>query len=192
MVPQRDRWDRGRYSENIPTNLQDDMEPTQADPSHLLDPILVMDRYVYPLGRERHMPESLSGWFPFLFFGTTWVGETHFRYDVSPDVMRSEDRLGDVGRVGSFSLVIFSLISLAGSVALPWIVRSPDGERGGAWTWSRFPPRLATLAWFAQCHQPDLLTTWTVAHFIFSGTMFLAPFVRSVRFATTLVAVCGM
>lgn len=22
------------------------------------------------------------GWFPFLFYGTTWVGETYFRYDV--------------------------------------------------------------------------------------------------------------
>lgn len=41
-------------------------------------------------------------------------------------------------------------------------------------------------------YKPDLLTAWTASHFVFAGSMFLAPFVRSVRFASVIVAMCGM
>ena len=136
-----------------------------------------------------HLTRS-SGWFPFLFYGSTWVGETYFRYSAPIEAKESKDALGDIGRVGSLSLVVFSLISLSGSIAAPWLVRSPEDEKRGFTP--RPHPRFATLVTKFEQYKPDLLTTWLVSHFIFSASMGLAPLVRSVQFATVLVAVCGM
>ena len=59
------------------------------------------------------------GWFPFLFYSTTWVGETYFRYENPESAASSSDTLGDVGRLGSLSLVIFSGVTFLSSVLLP-------------------------------------------------------------------------
>jgi solute carrier family 45 protein 1/2/4 len=54
---------------------------------------------------------SWIGWFPFLFYSSTWVGETYFRYDAPHDPKDSGDALGDVGRIGSMALVVFSSVT---------------------------------------------------------------------------------
>ncbi|KAI9828668.1 MAG: hypothetical protein M1832_001771 [Thelocarpon impressellum] len=133
---------------------------------------------------------SWIGWFPFLFYSTTWVGEVYFRFDAPKDVQKSEDALGDIGRVGSLSLVVFSMISLLGSVTLPWMVKSPEDEKPGFTP--RPPPRIAPIMGKFGHYKPDLLTAWMISHFIFSASMILAPFVRSLKFATILVSVCGI
>lgn len=48
------------------------------------------------------------GWFPFLFYSTTWIGETYFRYDAPHDAKQSGDALGEVGRAGSQAFIIVS------------------------------------------------------------------------------------
>ncbi|KAI9812428.1 MAG: hypothetical protein M1827_004659 [Pycnora praestabilis] len=133
---------------------------------------------------------SWIGWFPFLFYSTTWVGETYFRYDAPKTAQESKDTLGDIGRVGSLSLVVFSIITFAGSVLLPWVVKSPEDSR------LEFAPRplisvTRAVNKFGK-YKPDLLTAWTYSHFIFAGSMMLAPFITSLRSATVLVAVCGL
>lgn len=131
-----------------------------------------------------------SGWFPFLFYSTTWVGETYFRYDAPKTAQESSDALGDIGRIGSLSLVVFSIVTLVGSVLLPWMVRSPEDEKLSFTP--RPPPSIAPFVTTIHKYKPDLLTAWMYSHFIFAGAMMLAPFVRSVRFATILVSLCGM
>ncbi|OJJ79905.1 putative sucrose transporter [Aspergillus glaucus CBS 516.65] len=130
------------------------------------------------------------GWFPFLFYSTTWVGETYFRYEVPKGTTQSDDILGEVGRIGSLSLVVFSSITFIGSVILPFCVQSPDHKR------SRFtprpPPGVAALLTKITAIRPDLQTTWWMSHFVFAATMIMAPFARSRAFATALVAVCGV
>ena len=138
----------------------------------------------------RHLVDSQLGWFPFLFYSTTWVGETYFRYEEHASIENSADTLGDVGRIGSFSLVIFSIITFVGSILLPWIVQSPEnGKRGFT---PRPPPKLAPLVTTLNKYKPDLLTAWMYSHLIFATAMSLAPFVRSLRMATILVSICGM
>lgn len=131
---------------------------------------------------------SWIGWFPFLFYSTTWVGETYFRYDAPVDVKDSKDALGDIGRIGSMSLVFFSMVTFAGSFLLPIFIRSPEDE---GYT-HRPPHRIAPLISKLNKHKPDLLTAWFWGHFVFAGAMILAPFAASFRFATILVAFCGM
>ena len=131
-----------------------------------------------------------TGWFPFLFYSTTWVGEVYFRYSKHISVADSADALGDIGRVGSLSLVVFSVITFAGSILLPWVVLSPDQEKRG---FTPRPPRsIAPLVTTLHEYKPDLMTAWMFSHLIFAGAMCLAPFVRSLRMATVIVSICGM
>ena len=45
------------------------------------------------------------------------------------DVRESKDVLGQIGRLGSMSLIVFSIVHFLGSVMLPWVVRSPEDEK---------------------------------------------------------------
>ncbi|KAF7921348.1 uncharacterized protein EAE98_004628 [Botrytis deweyae] len=131
---------------------------------------------------------SWIGWFPFLFYGTTFVGETYFRYDAPHEIKESKDALGDIGRIGSMSLVVFSFVSSFGSFLLPLLIKSPDEDK-----FTQRPP--ASIARFVQAYnkyKPDLLGAWFVGHLMFSSAMFLAPFASSFRFATSLIAFCGL
>ncbi|KAL1392353.1 sucrose transporter [Phyllosticta capitalensis] len=130
------------------------------------------------------------GWFPFLFYSTTWVGEIYKRYDVPAGAQQSADALGQIGRLGSLSLIIFSTITFIGSVALPSLVRTPDDEKPEFTP--RPPPGLAGVFEVYEKNKPSLLTAWTISHIIFTCTMILAPLANSFRYATTIVAICGI
>jgi len=96
--------------------------------------------------------------------------------------------LGDIGRIGSLSLVVFSLVTFAGAFLLPFFVRSPDEEEFT----QRPPPAVAELVKRFNRYKPDLLTAWIAGHLMFSTAMAFAPFAASFRFATVLVAFCGL
>ena len=130
------------------------------------------------------------GWFPFLFYSTTWVGEVYFRYHEETNASASKDTLGDVGRVGSLSLVAFSVITFAGSVLLPFVVQSPDSERRPFNSRSR--RGLGPIISIFNRYKPDLLTAWQYSHLLFAGAMCLAPFIRSLKMATLIVSLCGI
>ena len=131
---------------------------------------------------------SWIGWFPFLFYSTTWIGETYFRYDAPRDATESSDALGDIGRIGSMALVVSSSITFVSAFVLPLIVKSPDENQFT----KRPPPAIAGLVTKLSKYQPSLLTAWIYGHLMFSGAMILAPFAHSFKFATALVAFVGL
>ena len=131
---------------------------------------------------------SWVGWFPFLFYSTTWIGETYFRYDISPEERASADALGQIGRIGSTSLVIYSAITFLGAWVLPIVVRAPTDT-----SYTRRPPKaLEGFLHRFEAMKPDLLTVWVWGHLLFFVAMAMAPFATSYRFATFLVCLCGM
>ena len=89
------------------------------------------------------------------------------------------------------SLIVFSLVTFAGSVSLPWLVRSPEDDEKPGFT-PRPPPRIAPFLHTLLRNKPSLLGAWTAGHLIFAATMVFAPFVASLRSATFLVAICGI
>ena len=68
------------------------------------------------------------GWFPFLFYITTYVGELYVDpvFAENPDMSDKEiDKTWEQGtRVGTFALLIFAITTFASSVFLPMIVAS--------------------------------------------------------------------
>lgn len=128
------------------------------------------------------------GWFPFLVYSTTFVGEVLKRYDTSRDVTESGDKLGDIARVGSMALVLFSLVSLVASVTLPSLVESPLSDQRPMSTHGM----LGTLVKRIEPYKLDLCSAWVFGHVSFAGLMFLTLFAASVSFATLLVALSGV
>lgn len=132
------------------------------------------------------------GWFPFMLYSTTFVGEVLQRYDTSARsrLQTSTDILGDIARVGAMALVVYSSISLLGSFTLPWLIHSPESE-------ALRKTRSKTGIWYSVCefleiYRPDLATAWAVGHIMFATAMFLTLFVRSVGGATFVVGACGV
>ena len=130
------------------------------------------------------------GWFPFMFYSSTWIGEIYLRYDAPADLKMAGDVTGKVGRIGSTALIAFSIITFLMSVILPWFVKNPLDETPG---YTQRPPEsIAAFVFELEKYKPTLLTAWTVSHCIFASTMIMAPFVQSLRSATLLVSICGM
>lgn len=125
------------------------------------------------------------GWFPFLFYSTTWVGETYYRYDAGE---QSQDALGDIGRIGSLSLFLYSTLTTVAAFVLPLLVRSPDDD---AFT-HRPPPAIAGLVRWWNERRPDIQTTWMCGHVVFAASMMFAPLAKSFRFATALMCLCAL
>ncbi|KAJ9641148.1 hypothetical protein H2204_002826 [Knufia peltigerae] len=158
--------------------------------------------------RTIHLPRRIQGicnvqfwvwigWFPFLFYSSTFVGEIYYRYD-RPSTTTSptdeHDALGNIGRLGSMALVIFSLITFGSSVLLPYVVRSPEEVD------EKFTPRppaslgrtVQTILFKAYQWQPDLTSAWMYSNVIFALITITAPWIRSLHAATALVASCGV
>jgi solute carrier family 45 protein 1/2/4 len=103
---------------------------------------------------------------------------------------KATDMLGEVGRVGSLSLTVFSAITFLSSVLLPFCILPPDTKR------TRFtarpPPGFAAILKYLTAIRPDLQTAWLISQIMFAATMIFAPLAQSRAFATFLVAVCGI
>lgn len=128
------------------------------------------------------------GWFPFLFYSTTWVSETYYRYDVPAQGKQPHDALGDIGRIGSLSLFLYSTVTTVAAFVLPLLVKSPDD--GG---FTHRPPRaIAGILGRWNRRKPDIQTTWMCGHVAFAGSMIMAPLAKSFRFATALMCLCAL
>lgn len=130
------------------------------------------------------------GWFFFMFYSSTFLSETYLRYDAPPSVKAGGDLTGKMGRIGSMALISFSIITFVMSVLLPFFVRSPEEDEKDP-GFSRPPAGKSGGSGWAK-YKPSLLTAWMTAHCIFAGNMMMAPFVRSLRSATIMIASCGV
>lgn len=159
-----------------------------------------------------HLPERIQkicwvqfwswiGWFPVLFYGSTWVGETYYRYEhpVTPEE-GSQDVLGTIGRLGSTAFVIFSVINFASAFLIPLLVKPPDARLHhytsfgffSSKTQSRFFEVFHVILKNIKSLRPDLVTGWILSNLFFASICFLAPFVKSLAFATTIIALAGI
>lgn len=143
---------------------------------------------------------SWIGWFPFLFYSSTWIGETYYRYEHPPPAPGStddHDALGNIGRLGSLALVIFSFVTLAASIILPTLIRSTSTStstltKATARSLFTLLPQTLTSHLSLPTQLPTLTTAWLLSSLLFSLIFLPAPLIHSVRLATLCVALAGL
>jgi solute carrier family 45, member 1/2/4 len=145
------------------------------------------------------------GWFPFLFYITTYIGEickssflncfmtlrtlTHQDVtpflDQKPDLTKEQiDQLWEKAtRVGTFALLIFAITSFSSNIILPFFV-APNYL-------NRKAPRHPILSRLV-IHWLTLRRAWFLSHILFAATMWATLFVRNTWQATALVGVVGI
>ena len=127
-----------------------------------------------------------------IVYGTTWVGETYYRQNANhaAELQTTNDIVGEIARKGSLALVLFSVISFASSIFLPFLVSLPSDDTARHPVRSTPGPLSRTVSLFRR-YQIDITTAWGISQFAFAASMILAPFSTSFQFATTLIALCG-
>ncbi|KAF9132123.1 hypothetical protein BGW39_000770 [Mortierella sp. 14UC] len=119
------------------------------------------------------------GWFPFLFYSTTWVGEILHRYDGNHDDEGGNPSYpGDdptvTERAGSFALLCWAGIAVFSGILIPKLTPQEFGSE--RWPMNPFTLKnlwTMSLVWFAVC----MGATW---------------FVDDLWSATAVIALCGV
>lgn len=148
-----------------------------------------------------HVPERIQaicwvnfwayiGWFPFLFYSSTWVGEIYLHHEAGGGDT-TKTALDKVGQQGSRALIVYSIVGTASSIVLPWLIQSPEDEEKAGYT-SRPPRFLEGILKRIKLRKPTLLTSWALSNLVFASAMIFAPLVQTVAFATVLMAICGV
>ncbi|CAK4017863.1 General alpha-glucoside permease [Lecanosticta acicola] len=176
--------------------VSDGSKPTGADQSLWTTIQQIYQRALYVPERIQAICTvqfwSWIGWFPLMFYGSTWVGEIYLRNE-APSAA-SDDALTEVGRIGSMGLIIHSTVGCFTAIVLPWLVTSPGEEEQPGYT-PRPPEKLKSVVDFTKgitSRKPSLLNVWTMGCGIFAACMVFAPVVQSVRFAIFLMALTGV
>lgn len=135
------------------------------------------------------------GWFPFLFYSTTWVAEIYNNSSLGDDTV--QDKVGQATRAGSFAFLVYSLVSLSSSFVIPLFV-SPSSSKyeqeDSNYTFRLFGKREFKLSFLSYLKLSFLTLprAWTVSHFIFCICMLSTIFVSDVTAAAVVIGFCGI
>ncbi|KOS19394.1 General alpha-glucoside permease [Escovopsis weberi] len=135
------------------------------------------------------------GFFPLLFYTSSYIGEIYVQpfLEADPNMSPADiDRLyEDATRIGSFALLVNSVVSLLTNVFLPFFVAPTydshlaDGSSAGAAAGSSFLDRLRIPGF-------TLKRAWFGSLILFAVVMVSTLFVRSVNGAITLIGLAGI
>lgn len=144
------------------------------------------------------------GFFPLLFYTSSYIGEIYVEpyLQENPHMTPEElDRLYEKAtRIGTFALLINSIVSLLTNVFLPFFIaptydNQPIGPDGAADTASiRTYDSDDQRSWLARLRIPGftLKRAWFGSLVLFAGAMFCTVLVRSVEAATALIGLVGI
>lgn len=137
---------------------------------------------------------SWIGWFPLLFFGTTWIAETYSRTHNGTDLVDAPAAIQELAtRAGSQAMLFNSIISLSTSIILPFVIatssdapvyRTPASTSFPS-TFQTFINRFLPLSWLS------LSLLWTISNACFASLLMLTYFATSVGSASTIIALAG-
>jgi solute carrier family 45 protein 1/2/4 len=132
------------------------------------------------------------GWFPFLFYITTYIGEIYVEpyYTKNPNMSKKEEDAlwEEATRQGALALLVWAIVTLSANLLLPFIVAPTFTKRPIEPSPGIFTKLLDKLV----IRSLTLRRTWILSQLLFGICMFCTFFVRSISFATVLVAICGI
>ncbi|KAF2490551.1 hypothetical protein BU16DRAFT_157941 [Lophium mytilinum] len=162
------------------------------------------------------------GWFPFLFYITTYIGEIYVEpfFEENPNMTPAEvDATWEKAtRVGTFALLIFALTTFTSSVFLPFIIPptfkpppppsttpltpTTPGSLSASGYFTSKKPSPAHVSLFIricsaltsaiQIPSLTLRRAWLLSHLMFAACMWLTFLVHSTTAGTILVALIGV
>jgi len=148
------------------------------------------------------------GWFPFLFYSSTWVGELYFQNATGID---EQEALREMGRVGSMAMRWYAAVTFVCSWLGPIFITNPEEGTPKVETTARLLASRTTSTSttttrtaspvsgttpsstsFTKSYRPDLLAAWIFGTLSFTAVMMFAPLAGSYTAATLIVAGCGV
>ena len=135
------------------------------------------------------------GWFPFLFYITTYIGQLYLNplFEQNPDLSRPDINKAweRATRFGAFALLIFAISSFAANSLLPLLIRpiaSPQRAGDGNTRASRLSYILANL------YIPNLTIrrAWFLSQLLFAACMFSTFFITNAVAAATMTGIVGL
>ncbi|KAK5157609.1 hypothetical protein LTR04_005410 [Oleoguttula sp. CCFEE 6159] len=130
------------------------------------------------------------GWFPFLFYSTTYVGELYSRSTRTEllQIAQVEQHAlhNKATREGTLASLVSAVVALVANILLPYIVK-PSIEGNDI---PRKSPKKSSLGF--QGPHISLTTAWALSHLLFAFAMFTTFFVTSQLGGTLLVALVGL
>ncbi|KAJ2506902.1 hypothetical protein IWW47_001360 [Coemansia sp. RSA 2052] len=144
---------------------------------------------------------SWIGWFPFLFYGTTYIAHLYVAAHAGQGGHGSSTEHADLmekgTRAGSLAMFAYALSSLSFSVILPLFAYSSASRsvlrqrESRSHTMSTLSRIRLVLRKARRAMSVSLSKMWMVSLCVFSVAMLLTFVVTSVRGATWLIAACG-
>ncbi|KAI8391613.1 major facilitator superfamily domain-containing protein [Radiomyces spectabilis] len=146
------------------------------------------------------------GWFPFLFYSTTWVAEIYDQTALQNGGGDEADAVGQATRAGSFAFLVYSIVSLSASFLLPLFITSSSSSSSSSFSRDdpdtnfsstikfTFRGRKYSFAPSQFLHIPFLTLprAWTISHLIFCLAMLSTALVSSVAAASVVIGICGI
>ncbi|KAF2087025.1 MFS general substrate transporter, partial [Saccharata proteae CBS 121410] len=161
------------------------------------------------------------GWFPFLFYSTTYIAEIYVEpfFEANPHMSDAEiTAIWDKGvRNGTLALFIFAITTFASSIFLPFVVaptfKAPTAQPTTPLTpttpgsisasgYFNYRPhqsntrkrwnRLSSIFHHLQISSLTLRRAWLLSHVMFAVLMWMTILVRNTTFATILIALVGL
>lgn len=134
------------------------------------------------------------GWFPFLFYITTYVGQLYVNPILEKNPHFTPDELDEVWeratRVGTFALLVFAITSFVSNTLLPFIVAptyKPPTTRK-----SHRSARITRILTSLQIPWLTIRRAWLLAHLLFAACMASTFFITTPTAATALAGVVGI
>ncbi|KAJ3088840.1 hypothetical protein HK102_007812 [Quaeritorhiza haematococci] len=127
------------------------------------------------------------GWFPFLFYSTTWIGKKVRTGNAH--TFNDEEK-----RAGAFALLLFAIISLITGFVLPYIsIRNNGEDSTGSSSGSRHRRQRAS-SWLrrALASVLSLPAIWAMSWWLFGALMFSTYAAHDTFAATAVIALCGI
>lgn len=130
------------------------------------------------------------GWFPILFYGTTYIAEIYAERYCS-DYLKPLGRalsleekyllIEEATRYGSFAFLIFSIISLLGTLFFPLFI----SER-------KIFKYFCGMKCFNRLDKINVPFLWALSHLSFSLCMFFTIFAKTTVQAVIIISLCGL
>ena len=130
------------------------------------------------------------GWFPFLFYVTTYVGNFYSKpiFKARPDLTKGQQDTvnADAIRIGTFAALLFAVVALASNLTLPFLVELSSREKLLSAKSGRAFPKTFNVPGLT------LPRAWTLSHLLFGICMLCTIFTRSAMSSAVFVGLVGI